>query len=340
MPLLNKHGILLNKSDGNFYLVNTNKDLIIYNFDSEFDNILKKTLIYEHCTLSDVWADLNLNDELFGTYNEKNNGEVIYFYAKNKVLYKNKILKYDIRNTIVTFPKLINDESDISLFFYSTNLKKMTCKLTHYYKKSIDDKWEKNIVDQINTYILNDYLVFEEKEFIDIIYLNMINGFEEVFINRFTFKNQKWNESVQLTDSKRAKQYLSALKDEHGNFHIVYKEVYECKECCNYLKINERQGTLKHISIKEGVKGHLYKIMFPSIILYKDMYYIQWLENYELWSCFTKNNGISWSKPIKNKDSLNKNFIRCSYKCNSINEFGDNVQSVFCEDDTFHILGL
>ena len=187
------------------------------------------------------------------------------------------------------------------------------------------------ILDFIDYNILSNFVVAYSNNRPIIFYFKLVDKFEELFVSTFDLNSRSWSKPIQITKSNKNKIYLSVLQDESSNYHIVFSENHDNKYYCKYVNISLENNFLK--INQESIISKDVMCLFPSIIKENSTIYIQWVEYFDLYICKSCDLGISWSKPIMDKNISNQPFIRYQY-------ISDNITSIFAPKNNLSLNSL
>lgn len=314
MPFIDKTSILIENSlNKNISLFELENDIIYTNMDSQLNVISSNSIIDGKFSFVDIWLDIDNNENIYGILNNKK-GLLQNLTINSNNLKKDTLIKYDPKNFLIKFPytKTLKDESHIA--YYSINKSNPYCAyLIHIYKSKNTIK--KNRIDFINYNILSNFIILYNNNIPIIFYFKIINNAEELFISTFDTKTCTWSTPQQITNSNKGKIYLSVIKDNKDNFHIVFSENNNSnKYFCKYLCGSITKNTFSVYTEKYIHKHSM--CVFPNLIYINSKIYIQWIEYFDLYYSESLDSGESWSEPKLNYLVSNLNFKRYEFRSN------------------------
>ncbi|MDR3596485.1 hypothetical protein [Clostridium sp.] len=333
MSFTRRFHTLIQKPNQNIIINSLDTSIKIQNFSLNSNLISSKKIISGKYSFIDVWFDIDEYGNVYGLINAEKNS-LMHLYINDKVIIKNTLFKYDYNTFTIAFPYIKTINSSTHIVYYSmenSNLSK--CTLVHYYK--CKNSWIENKIDITRFHILTNFVVLFENSTPTIFYLNIINGYEELFYSTFDLNNSTWSKPMQITNSRKLKVYLSVIKYNTGIYHITYSENNSNQYYCNYINASIKDDTFT--ILKDTIISKSIACTFPNILQYNEILYIQWIENHSLYYSFSYNLGATWSEPTIDKASSDYPFNRYIYKSTNNNI---NTYSIFSSEKSFNILGI
>ena len=318
MSFIDKTNIVIKKNNNDLYYFDIDKDIVLTKINNKNDILLPKILFTGDYSFVDIWLDTNEKDNIYGIINDKK-GKILNLNIEEDNIDKHTMIKYDYKNFIVKFPYTKHISNIKHTIYYSINKSiPLLANLIHIYED--DNIYVKNTIDFIDYNILSNFVVAYSNNRPIIFYFKLVDKFEELFVSTFDLNSRSWSKPIQITKSNKNKIYLSVLQDENSNYHIVFSENNDNKYYCKYVNISLENNFLK--INQESIISKDVMCLFPSIIKENSTIYIQWVEYFDLYICKSCDLGISWSKPIMDKNISNQPFIRYQY-------ISDNITSIF-----------
>lgn len=321
MPFIDKTSILIEDSINQNLSLFELKDNVIYtNMNSNLNVINSNVLIDGQYSFIDIWLDIDNNENIYGILNDKK-GRLENLIINHNELKKDIIIKYDYKNFWIkfTYKKDFQDENHI--VYYSINKRNpYYAYLIHIYKSC--NKIKKTRIDFIRYNILSNFVITYKDNIPTIFYFKIVDYVEELFMSTFDINNYTWSQPIQITDSKKSKIYLSAIKDNNDNYHIVFAENNNNKYFCKYIGYNIINDNFS-ISTEKYISKHS-MCTFPNLILNNSELYIQWVEYFDLYSSKSYDYGKSWSDPKLNSSVSDLNFQRYEFRSNN-NPYNTNT---------------
>lgn len=314
MAFINSSQIIIRKS---------NKDIL--NFFSKNNILFYREFIFQRGWKDSVKLIENLDDTMFDIKidNKDNfygivitdNGEVLYLCNnKENEIKTKKLFIYDNNkyNLIYPFIKILDSRLHI-IYYIQNNENPRVWALFHHYFDG--NKWYENNIDFVFSYpFVNPYFVTYNHDGLNVFYLNIINGSEEIFISQFNPLQNSWSSPIQITETKNKKMYLNVLYDTSTLFHITWSEYFDNKLIVKYTNYSLNNGQFKISDIKD--LSELSNCSYPTFIKVNNTLWNMWVQLDKLYSCYSIDNGNSWSDPIIDPKSYENNFIRYKFDSN------------------------
>ncbi|MGL5314993.1 MAG: hypothetical protein ACRC92_17200 [Peptostreptococcaceae bacterium] len=333
MTFINETKTILRKSDNSLVVFNLDNNLEYENIDSYLNKVAIRKISDGEFSFINTWFDIDKDDNIYGIINDSK-GRLINLDIKEDQTESSTLVKYDYKNFIMKFPYIKEVDDVKHIFYYSLN-KKTNCisYLIHIYKK--DNISIKTKIDIVKYNIMSNFVVTWNGNIPSLFYFNKVNGFEEIFASTYDLDNLKWSSPTQLTNSKKIKIYLSAIRHVDNSYHIVYSENHNGKYFCEYLKLNINNNVFD--ILESNTIANNLMCLFPCIIGYYSILYIQWVEYNDLFTCKSTNLGKTWSEPIKDNEISDYPFIRYEYKSNNNLDTVYNLTSVFANNNSYDV---
>lgn len=337
MTFMRKFNTLLHKSNNKIYIIDAEDGINLSIYDINFNLLNSHKILNGKFAFIDYWFDLTSSDEIYGVINNKIDS-LIHVKIYNNSILKNTILKYDFNSTFIKFVSIKKYKDLTHIFYYKLD------KLNSYYGKLINhyknkSSWTTSEIDVFSYNILTNFIVTYDDNFSPhIFYYKIVNGFEELFVSNFDSYLGIWSNPQKLTNSKKSKIYLSAIKDSKNYYHIIYSENNSNKYYCTYIRGYFENGVfiqLNNLKLNDTVA-----CTFPNIIEYNDTIYAQWIEYHNLYVSMSHNGGYTWDKASICGPSSTFPFNCCNYRDNYSKQNNFNYFTLFTVDDSDKILGL
>ncbi len=330
MPFYKQPGFIIQDSLGNLHnIVWSNGSIVLTCFDKTIGQNDKKILTNNATIEFDVIS--NPLDEMYVLW--KNNDGSINLISNQEGEWKNSVFvepnSFRILNLNITEIEGIMH----IIYCLASNEDQNTYKICHHYLN--EGNWEISEAGKIKTQqILNPLNIIEYSNKLILVYYDLINDVEQVFMKMFNSKNCEWEESIQLTNSPNKKLYMDILIIQ-DTFHLTY---------CEYDNRNFIVKYEKHKYIKENISKLLEKEIsnpancsYPTLIFYENKLWNVWTEFNYLVSRYSNNNSESWSPIYVWKNSKTTNFLRYKFMENAkcINDYKFNYSFARMEDLSF-----
>lgn len=335
MSFFNECSYILRKSNKDMIFLSSNLELT-YNYflDSEVSLLCNKLTNFP-IDFTSYYFDIDEDDNIYGIFNDESIHIVGFDYCSNKFSTLNKI-EYDFKNFTLDFPYIKFIDDDIHIIYYLTSKSSSTTVLFHHYRHN--NKWFENKIDFINIPILDNFKVFFNNNTPIIFYLKDIDGIPQVLTSMFNVSTCMWNNPIQLTYSMSNKIYLSVISDHLNFYHISFSEnissAYAIRYINGYLNPDSFQVNISKIVTDPG------DCSFPTIIKFKDIVYLMWVQNRFLYTSLSNDLGMSWSDFLEDDFSTKNQFIRCFINSNYHHDLEYNCSSLFISKSDISILGF
>ncbi len=317
MGFLNNVHTIIRKSNGNlfdFYIEDQclfSREFVWKKGWNEPDKLLEDTLKNQF----DIKIDNQ--DMLYGVINN-NRGEVIYLDSKKgKINYK-IFFEFDSTKYMLVYPRILKIDPKIHITYYLQNNenKTMWAMINHYFD---GETWHQNKVDMISANpVINPFYMTNSYELTSIFYINQVNGVEEITLRDFNVDSKNWMDKKEITSTKNPKLYLDVLKDNSDIYHIAWVEFIKENLVVRYKKFNIKDNNSNsHNVITLSQPSNC---TFPTIIKTNKTLWVVWVQMNKLYSCFSLDEGKTWSNPKIDSKSLDVNFIRYRFCSNHPND--------------------
>lgn len=324
--------IMLKKSNEEYFMLDIAEGITLYDLNYDCKIMNKNKIAHEKYTFVDLWVDINEYDEIYGIVNNSD-GELIYIFIKGNKIYRTNLLKYDNRKIVIKYPYINKINEDIHILYYSNNIEYgREQNLVHYFKKN--GVWTEHVIDKFKSWILTNFCVLFDNEIPTVFYFKMVKGTEEIFASTYNVDLNKWSESIQLTNSRKNKVYLSAIKDSNGKYHLTYSENNMDRYYCMYLQVDINKGSVK--VKKNNIIKRTIECTFPQIFRSNWLVQVKWVSYNSLFTSYSKDHGTSWSGEERIDEAISKNFVRCNYSSNYKEDKDHNMLVTFVDENTLN----
>ncbi len=317
MGLNGNHEFIMQNSKDNIFnfFLNEKDDITCIASNQQRQWVSKEDVFPKRCNSLDI--DLDSKDH-FHIVSYHYDGD-LYYHHKSKDRWKNIQLTRLNRTERTFYPRIKTVDNTIHVFYdlQQTN-ERDRCTLYHYTYHEKEMKWIKNNVCTIRfNKFVNPYKILTYKNQIYLLYISIINNYEEVFIIQYDSIKDQWNKPIQLTTSSDRKLYLDGLLDNNGNIHISW---------CQYL---EQEGLIvKYLKCKINNLGKNKESIlslsdrlncsFPQLIQFNETLYCMWVQFSHLYVSQSVDSGIIWNTPTVVPESKMNNFKRYRYANNHL----------------------
>lgn len=329
----NDTDILIKKSNKDLNVFKLGKNIIYKDINSYSKEVVTKEIINGDYSFVDIHIDIDDYDRVYGILNDKK-GKLLSINMDDDT-HRDIILKYDYRDFCIKFPYIKDILNGKHIFYYLVDIENLyVSDLIHIYKDR--DLFIKNKIDVVPHNIMSNYEVVWDEDIPIVFYFKYIDDAEELFVSVFNRNYNEWSKPLKITDSKKGKVYLSAIKDVSGYYNIVFSENNEGKYYCKYIKgelIYDKFEVLELQTIKTDLM-----CLFPHIINYRNELYIQWGEYNYVYTCKSSDLGRTWDTPKINNQESNMNFQRYIYKSNFIEDREYIFKNIFGDREYMNML--
>lgn len=334
MSFFNECSYLLRNSNKDILFLNSGPKLS-YNCFNKNDYASHDILLNSPIEFSNYYFDIDENDKIYGIFNDKALNVVSFDYNSKKFNIINKI-SYDYKNYSLDFPYIKFVGKDIHVMYYLTCRSSSTTILFHHYRHN--GKWFESKIDIVNLSILDKFTVFFNNDTPIIFYIGSVDGVTQILTSTFNNSICMWSSPIQLTHSVSNKVFLSVINDPLNFYHISFSESQDSGYSIRYM--NGYLNTNKfNINIDKTITD-CSDCMFPTLIKYKDILYLMWVQNRKLYTTQSYDLGISWSEFLEDEYTLTNKFTRCIIKSNYSSDLDYNCSSTFISSDHISILGF
>lgn len=325
--------ILIKKSNKDLNVFKLGENIIYKDINSYSKEVITKEIINGDYSFVDVYIDIDESDRVYGILNDKKGG--LFNINIERDIYREVVLKYDWENFYIKFPyiKSISDQNHIFYYLINKENPHITDLMHIYINENLSIK---SRIDEIPYNIMSNYEVVWDEDIPILFYFKYIDDAEELFASVFNRNYNEWSKPLKITDSKKGKIYLSAIKDVGGYYNIVFSENNEGKYYCKYIKgelISDEFAVLELQTIKTDLM-----CLFPHIINYRNGLYIQWGEYNDVYTCTSSDLGRTWDTPKINNQESNMNFKRYIYKSNYVEDREYIFKSIFGDREYMNML--
>lgn len=336
MSFVNECHTIIRRSNKDMFRFRTS-NVLTYDYFDSYSNLVKSTHITDKpLDFTKFYFNLDNSDNIYGTYID-DSLKLVDIKNFETTFTNFDVFTYNSNKFTLLFPyiKKLDDEIHILYYVYSNDSGNI-CALIHHHK--LNGVWTENKIDFINNTVLNNFTVIWIQNSPTVFYLNLVNGYEEVFMSKFNLSTSTWSKPSQITNTRKNKIYLSVLKDSLNFCHIVFCENvdngYAVKYINGYLMDNKLD-----INISKYITGSS-SCMYPSIMKLKSDIYIMWVNYNRLHTSISNDLGKTWSDHKIDEFSLDEDFTRSLFYSNYKYDLDYNTTSVFTTCDDIGILGF
>lgn len=174
----------------------------------------------------------------------------------------------------------------------------------HYLLK--DNKWTSFIVEEIKVdEVLNPIKLLEYGDNILLFYYQN----NKISMKEFNFKENKWSDSIVLTDNEK-KLYIDIIEKDNY-FHLVYSQYKD-----DNLIIKYKRFLYSNKEMNEEIEKEISKKGNPSnptLIIENNRLWVIWNESDRILSRYSNDEGLNWSHIYLWKESRYMDILRYKY---------------------------
>lgn len=254
----------------------------------------------------------------------------------NYNFYMENILKYDFQKFGISYPYIKKINNTFHIFCYVYDKEESNSSILFYINKK-DNCLKEQKIDFIQHTVLNEYKILWLDNTSIIFYFNIINNKEEIFCSVFDDSNNTWSNPIQITNTNTNKLYLDVIfKDDF--FHITYCYKLDDNYCISYIRGNFNDNIFKQDISKNITDPSIY--VYPSFVVEENTLYITWVHLNKLFTCFSEDNGSSWSEKFIDSNSRNYPFLRSKFLSNYKDDLNFNNCNLFILENEISFLGF
>lgn len=261
--------------------------------------------------ISDVHNDYYVtidNSDLIHILCQNIKGDIIYLRYYNYCWEKETIL---ISGTYSNYNKyfcIVPGNKMLHFFFIVKNNENWL--LVHQIKNG-DKNYEPAVLDYIKLESKPFTTCIDHNENIYVFYKAANSSCTHVGYKKYDIKALKWNQYSKIINMDQNCSIPNVFMDNNCNIYLTW--YCEKKDATNImyqkLTLDKTQPTEKEILI-----GNADSICFnPSFILLDDNLWLIWKTQYDIYTCFSNDYGLSWSKPLKYDYSYIDNVLHIVY---------------------------
>lgn len=311
MSFANQKSVLLHDGQGNIYNFYWNEDKIIFNyFDKSKGKYLNETLVEEANMEFDCLID---TDDKIYLILQKKNGQLLLMTKDDQ--WETSELSRENQPEVYNLNIFINKTLQI-IYCVSSYESNNNYRIYHH---SLEDKqWKTQQLEDISTTnLLNPFQIIQIKDRISFAYYDLFEGEEQIFIKAYDTEARSWNKPIRLTSSHGEKLYLDLFVSRPNMLHLTYSEFMGGNLVIKYEKYKMSRGNAT--KVLEHVISNPTNCSHPTFIWAKDILWVCWTEHDQVASCYSEDEGLTWSNPYLWKESKNINFFRHKFQTNDIN---------------------
>lgn len=339
MTFINNASNLLRRSNKDIFYIFNNEGLY-YNYYDQNNRLTKQNILISNNVLdyTQFYFTIDNFDKIYGIITD-NSIKIVECENASDIFLLKENFSFDYEKFCVCFPYIKYINNTTHMFYYVYSPKFTNCAIIFHQYRDKEGKWIENQIDMINFNMLNKFHIVFNDDIPTMFYLNLVDGFEEIFYSTFNFENLKWSTAKQLTNTKNNKLYLNILKDTDNNlYHIIFCENIQNQYCIKYMNYIIKNQTLIENTSCFLNEPSLYT--FPCLILENSILYAMWVSFEKLYTSFSKDLGKTWSKAICDETSISEIFLRTHVNSNTQDDLIYNDIDLFTTINNLSILGF
>ncbi len=311
MPFFNQRNILLYDQLGNLYNFRWEEGKIHYTyFDREFEKYDQSVLV-DDCTL-EFDAVIDDNNRIYFIY-QRNDANLILMVLSEGSWDTNLLGEFNERNLFNLNILEYNNKIHI-LYCASIDETLVTYNVYHHFYDGI--KWLSNPLGEIRKKnVLNPFQFVKYRDTFIFAFYNFVDNEEQIFIKIFDAAENQWQNTVKLTSGLQDKLYLDLLISKNNMIHLTYSEYLEGNLVIKHEKYKIKDYKVSKIS--ENILSNAANCSQPAFVIQEDKIWVVWTEYDQIVSCFTTDQGLTWSNPYLWKESKEYNFFRYKFYTNN-----------------------
>ena len=310
MTFANQKSVLIHDKKGNIYNFYWNQGKIIFNlFNSEKQKYESKTIAEDSTLEFDSIID---NENNIYTVFQRKNGQIILM-SRNKIEWNISELSKENQPEIINLNILSHGGKLHLIYCIPSNESEVAYKLYHHYL--YDSEWKTlQIGDIMVRGLLNPFQVIYDSNRIILGFYNLCDNVDQIFMKEFDLDKNTWKNAIQLTTGYNDKLYLDMALLNSNAVHLTYSEYIEGNMVIKYEKYKKNDN--RTIKVLDTVLSNPSNCSFPSFIHTKDNLWVAWTEHDQVVSCFSQDEGLTWSNPYLWKKSKEADFFRHKFVTN------------------------
>jgi hypothetical protein len=183
----------------------------------------------------------------------------------------------------------------------------------HYYN---DQEWKTFVVQDIKRKnLLNSFQIIKNEEILMLGFYDFLKDQEQIYIKEFDLEKEQWKNSIEITSSSKEKLYLDMFVEKNRILHVAYSEYVEGNLVIKYEKYKFENNQIKKLI--EKILSNPSNCSYATFVKQNEKLWVIWTEYEQVVSCFTEDNGKTWSEPYLWKESKTIDFFRYKFNTNA-----------------------
>ncbi|WP_352418404.1 hypothetical protein [Proteiniborus sp.] len=311
MGFMNIHDVLIMDNEENVYSLYMYEKKIKMIFYDKKNGKVDKKLILNNC-LDEYDATISKAGIVY-LVSQKIDGSIVLTSIEGERQEENILAEEfegKLRNLNI---RVINDTIHI---IYCLESQESNNRFRIFHHSLLGDKWDTNIITDITIRdILNPINLIQLEDKLIIGYYDIVNDYEQVFINVYDLANSNWSNKIQLTTDNFMKLYLDMISNNKNEIDLCYSKLVE-----NNFVITYEKYYLSDVNFTKTIEHALSNpanCMYPTFIYAGEILWVIWIEFNRLLSCYSDDGGISWSSLYSWESSKKDNFARYKFSTNN-----------------------
>ncbi|QZY56574.1 hypothetical protein [Crassaminicella profunda] len=313
MSFANQRNVLIHDRLGNVYNFRWHEEKIVYTY---FDKYLKEyasDMFVDDCTL-EYDAAIDEENNVYFAYHRKD-GKLVLMSLENGFWHKN-LLGGDDTLSILNLNLFIHNKQVHMIYCVSSNESSMSYRIYHHYYSN--QEWKTFVLQDINRKkFLNTFQIIQNENRLMIGFYDFLKDEEQIYIKEFDLENEQWKNSIQVTSSSNDKLYLDMFMTKNKILHLTYSEYFQGNLVIKYEKYKFENK--KVVRLVEKIVSNPSNCAHPTFIKQGEKLWIVWTEYEQVVSCYTMDEGKTWSELYLWKESKTINFFRYKFNTNAEN---------------------
>ncbi|AFS77958.1 hypothetical protein Curi_c09420 [Gottschalkia acidurici 9a] len=309
MSFLNLDNSLITDRTGSIYnFQHTDKGIEVVIYDRTNGKAAKETVVDNKILEYDV--SINEEDIIYLVCQKENLS--ISIYSFNGYDWTESELIEETRGNIYNL-KILTNNNTLHIFYHEQSIEdERILNIYHHYYE--DNKWNTTTIEGIyKNKIVNPFELLIDGEKIILVYYDLGDYTEEIFLKVFDINRGAWEESIHITNDNSSKLYLDIL-ELRGYLHITYSEYENENLTIKHKKIKVHPDKIEEVSY--NVLSNLANCTYPTLIYENETLWNVWTEYDNVMSSYSLDEGETWSNPYLWKESKEVNFVRYKFITN------------------------
>ncbi|MCT4619871.1 MAG: hypothetical protein N4A62_10845 [Marinisporobacter sp.] len=265
----------------------------------------------DDCTL-EYDAAIDEENNVYFAYQRKD-GNLVLMSLENGFWHEN-ILGGDHTLNILNLNLFIYKQKVHMIYCIPANESDMCYRIYHHYYN--DQEWKTFVVQDIKRKnLLNSFQIIQREETFVLGFYDFLKEHEQIYIKEFDLENEQWKNAIEVTSSPNDKLYLDMFMGKNRILHVTYSEYFQGNLVVKYEKYKFENGKAKRLI--EKILSNPSNCSYATFVKQDEKLWVIWTEYEQVVSCFTKDNGKTWSELYLWKESKTIDFFRYKFNTNA-----------------------